>query len=307
MTATTPDPTSAAPGSSTQGATDRGQEPCGAVGFVGLGQIGGPMAGRLVDWEGGFVVCDVRPEATAPLAERGAIVAPDVPALGRACELVSVMVRDDAQVRDVVRGLLEAAAPGTIIAIHSTIRAETAEELAVVAAGQGVHVLDVPVSGGFMGAHDGTLAAIVGGEREAYERAKPVFERWASLVVHMGPVGAGTRTKLARNLMHFAAYTAAGEAQRLAEAAGLDITKLARIVRHSDAVTGGPAAIMVRSTTAPLQPDDGLWDIFHHTRDLGEKDLQLALELADALGVDLPIGKLALRDFGTSLGLPPEA
>jgi 2-hydroxy-3-oxopropionate reductase len=305
MTAPTPDPTSSGPGSSTHGSTDPGQNQWGAVGFVGLGQIGAPMAGRLVDWEGGFVVCDVRPEATEPLADRGAVVAADVPALGSACDVVSVMVRDDAQVREVVDGLLETAAPGTIVAIHSTIRAETAEALAVVAADQGVHVLDVPVSGGFMGAHDGTLAAIVGGEREAYERAKPVFARWASLVVHMGPVGAGTRTKLARNLMHFAAYTAAGEAQRLAEAAGLDLTKLARIVRHSDAVTGGPAAIKVRSTTAPMAPNDGLWDIFHHTRELGEKDLRLALELADALGLDLPIGRLALRDFGTSLGLPP--
>ena len=124
-----------------------------------------------------------------------------------------------------------------------------------------------------MGAHEGTLAAMVGGEREAYERAKPVFARWATLVVHMGPVGAGTRTKLARNLMHFIAYTGAGEAQRLAEAAGLDLRKLARVVRHSDAVTGGPGAIMVRDTTAPMAPDDGLFEIFTHTRELGEKDL----------------------------------
>jgi 3-hydroxyisobutyrate dehydrogenase-like beta-hydroxyacid dehydrogenase len=249
------------------------------------------------------VVFDLRPETTAPLAEQGAIVAEDVAALGAACDVVEVMVLDDAQVRTVVAELLTTAKPGTVVAVHSTIRAETAEELAVTAAEHGVDLLDVPVSGGFMGAHEGTLAAMVGGEREAYERAKPVFACWASLTVHMGPAGAGTRTKLARNLMHFIAYTGAGEAQRLAEAAGLDLGKLARVVRHSDAVTGGPGAIMVRGTTAPMQPDDGLFEIFTHTRGLGEKDLTLALELAEGYGLDLPLAKQALRDFGPSLGL----
>jgi 3-hydroxyisobutyrate dehydrogenase-like beta-hydroxyacid dehydrogenase len=277
------------------------------AGFVGLGQIGGPMAGRLVGRDGGLVVFDLRPEATAPLAEQGATVAADVAALGAACDVIEVMVLDDAQVRTVVTELLTTARPGTVIAIHSTIRPETAEELAVVAAEHRVDVLDVPVSGGFMGAAEGTLAAMVGGERAAYEQAKPVFERWASVVVHMGPVGAGTRTKLARNLMHFVAYTAAGEAQRLAEAAGLDLQKLARVVRHSDSVTGGPGAIMVRSTTAPMAPDDGLFEIFTHTRGLGEKDLALALELADAYDLDLPLAKQALLDFGPSLGLPRDA
>ena len=214
------------------------------------------------------------------------------------------MVLDDAQVRAVVAELLTTARPATVIAVHSTIRPETAEELAETASAQGVDVLDVPVSGGFMGAHEGTLAAMVGGDRTAYERAKPVFACWASLAVHMGPAGAGTRTKLARNLMHFTAFTAAGEAQRLAEAAGLDLRKLARVVRHSDSVTGGPGAIMVRDTTAPLAPDDALHEIFTHTRALGEKDLTLALELAEALGVDLPLARQALEDFGPSLGLP---
>jgi 3-hydroxyisobutyrate dehydrogenase-like beta-hydroxyacid dehydrogenase len=281
--------------------------PVGAVGFVGLGQIGAPMATRLVDWPGGLHVFDLRADAMAPLVEHGATAAATVAELGSTCDLVSVMVLDDDQVRSVVADLLSTAPAGMVIAVHSTIRADTAEDLAEAAAGQGVHVLDVPVSGGFMGAHEGTLAAIVGGDREAYERAKPVFARWASLTVHMGPAGAGTRTKLARNLMHFIAYTGAGEAQRLAEAAGLDLAKLARVVRHSDAVTGGPGAIMVRATSAPMAADDPLREIFTHTRTLGEKDLALALELADSLGVDLPLGRQALADFGPSLGLPRQA
>lgn len=275
------------------------------VGFIGLGQIGAPMAARLVDWPGGLVVFDVRPAAADDLVASGATRAASVAEVGSACDVLSVMVRDDDQVRSVVGDLLTTVRPGTVIAVHSTIRAETAEELAATAASSEVHLLDVPVSGGFMGAHDGTLALMVGGDRGAYEVGRDVFARFATLVVHMGPAGSGTRTKLARNLMHFTAYTAAFEAQRLAEAAGLDLSKLARVVRHSDAVTGGPAAIMVRNRTGPLEPDDGLFEIFCHTRDLGEKDLDLALELADAVGVDLPLARLARRDFAPGLGVPP--
>jgi 3-hydroxyisobutyrate dehydrogenase-like beta-hydroxyacid dehydrogenase len=276
------------------------------VGFIGLGQIGAPMAGRLVDWPDGLVVFDVRPDAAAPLVDKGATLAASVAGVGAAADVISVMVLNDAQVRSVVGDLLTTARSGSIIAVHSTIRAETAEELAVAAAERGVDLLDVPVSGGFVGAHDGTLAAMVGGERAAYERAKDVFARWATVVVHMGPAGAGTRTKLARNLLHFIAFTGASEAQRLAEAAGLDLRKLARVVRHSDAVTGGPGAIMLRDTTALMAEGDEWFDVLSHTRDLGEKDLALALELADQLGVDLPLGRQALADFARGLGMPPE-
>jgi 3-hydroxyisobutyrate dehydrogenase-like beta-hydroxyacid dehydrogenase len=120
----------------------------------------------------------------------------------------------------------------------------------------------------------------------------------------MGQAGAGTQAKLARNLLHFAAFTAAAEAQRLAEAAGLDLRKLARIVRHSDAVTGGAGSIMLRRTTAPLDAGDPLREILEHVRALGEKDLALALELGASLGVDLPMAEYAMANFAAGLGLP---
>ena len=274
------------------------------VGFVGLGQIGAPMAGRLLGWPGGVVVFDVRAEATEALADQGAVVAASVADVGAAATVVSVMVLNDEQVRSVVAELLSTAAPGTVIAVHSTIAAATAEELAATAARSGVQVVDAPVSGGFVGAHEGTLAVMVGGEREAYERVKGPFGHFAELVMHFGPVGAGTRAKLARNLLHFIAFTGAAEAQRLAEAAGLDLRKLAKVVRHSDSVTGGPGAIMLRDTTAPLAPGDDWYEVLSHTRDLGEKDLALALALADELGVDLPLGRLALERFADGIGVP---
>ena len=278
-----------------------------AVGFIGLGQIGSLMAGRLVGYPDGLVVCDLREEAMAPLVERGATAASSPAEVAAACGVVSIMVLDDAQTREVVSGpdgILAAAEPGTVVALHSTIHPETAVELAAAAAEHGVAVVDAPVSGGFMGAAEGTLATMVGGDDDAVERCRPVFEHWAAMVVHLGPVGNGTKAKLARNMMHFVAYTAAGEAMRLAQACGVDLTQLGAIVRHTDSVTGGPGAIMFRGSIDELHPGDDFYDIVVHTRTLGEKDLTLALELAAEVGVDVPLGELALRDFAASLGVP---
>ncbi|MCA2226198.1 NAD(P)-dependent oxidoreductase [Nonomuraea aurantiaca] len=272
-------------------------------GFVGLGQMGAPMAGHLAG--PGLIVYDSRPEVMAPLVAQGARPAADLADVARA-GLISIMVRDDAQVNAVCAALFAAADPGTVIAIHSTIRADTAIGLAAEAGPYGVEVVDAPVSGGFMGAAAGTLAVMVGATETAFEQVKEVFGAWADLVLHMGPVGAGTRAKLARNLLHFVSFAAAAEAQRLAEAAGVPLGRLARIVRHSDAVTGGPGAIMIRRTTTPLAPDDPLYEIMSHVRALGEKDLSLALELAAELGVDTPLARLSAERLATGLGLPQE-
>ncbi len=287
------------------------------VGFIGLGQMGQPMAGRLAGWPGGLIVHDARTEAMAPLAEAGAATTRSVTELAQAAGIISVMVRDDDQVRAVVREAAASLAPASrpsashapasasvIIAIHSTIRPGTAAALARELGHDGVEIVDAPVSGGFMGAQDGRLAVMLGGSRDAYDRCREPFGCWADLIMHMGPVGSGTQAKLARNLLHFVAFTAAAEAQRLAEAAGLDLRKLARIVRHSDAVTGGAGSIMLRPTTAAIQDDDPLRKILEHVRVLGEKDLSLALELGGQLDVDLPMARFALGHFAAGLGLP---
>lgn len=273
------------------------------VGFIGLGNIGAAMATRLLDQP--LWVHDVREDATVPFVDKGA-KAGTLADLARECDVISIVVLTDQQVRSVVTELLEHATPGTVIAIHSTIETETAPELAALAAAKGVHVVDAPVSGGAIGAAEGRLAVMVGGDREAYERAKPVFQSWAALVLHLGPAGAGTQCKLARNLLTFAGFAAAAEANRLAEAAGLDLRKLSAVVRHSDAITGGPSAIMIRPDTGALAADDGLRPIFEHTRTLAEKDLTLALSMGQSLGVDLPFAALAFQTLAAGLGVPHE-
>jgi len=274
-----------------------------ALGFVGLGQIGRPMALRLAAWPGGLTVYDVQPDALPDLEEVGAKAARSVAEVAEHSDLVSVMVRDDAQVRAVLDEVLAVARPGLTVAVHSTVSPKTPATLAELARPAGVRVVDAPVSGGATGAADGSLAIMVGGPEEAFEACRDPFAVMAAKVVHAGPVGAGTRMKLARNLLHFVAFTAASEAQRLAEAADLDLVELGSVVRHTDAVTGGPGAIMHRPTAVPIGPDDGWRPIFEHVRDLGEKDLAAAIELADELGVDTPLARLALDRLGPGLGL----
>jgi 3-hydroxyisobutyrate dehydrogenase-like beta-hydroxyacid dehydrogenase len=273
------------------------------VGFIGLGSMGAPMAGRLIGWPGGVMVYDVRDEATARFAGTGAEVAVGLADIA-AADIVSVAVLDDAQVREVVADLARHAAPGTVIAIHSTIGDSTAAELSDRFAAQRIHIVDAPVSGGAGAAEKGELATMVGAPRDVYERVKPVFKQWASLVIHAGDPGAGTRMKLARNMLTFTAFAAACEAMKLAEAAGLDLQVLGRVVRHTDALTGGPGAIMVRDNTHELEPGHWLHDTFTHTRTLGEKDLSLALALGDAVGVDLPLAQIALGTLAAALGVP---
>ncbi|QVI29068.1 NAD(P)-dependent oxidoreductase [Mycolicibacterium neoaurum] len=273
------------------------------LGYIGLGNQGAPMAKRLADWPDGLIVFDVRTEAMTPLAELGAQLADSVADVAKA-DVISVTVLNDAQVRDVVAELGEHAAPGTVIAIHSTIEPGTAPELAERLAPKGIHVVDAPVSGGAGAADKGELAVMVGASEEAYAAVKPVFKKWASLVVRAGEPGAGTRMKLARNMLTFIGFAASCEAMALAEASGIDLQKLGRVVRHSDAQSGGPGAIILRDDTRPLEPDHWLFDMFTHTRGLGEKDLSLALGLGEAVGVELPLAQVALQNLADGLGVP---
>jgi 3-hydroxyisobutyrate dehydrogenase-like beta-hydroxyacid dehydrogenase len=275
------------------------------VGFVGLGNIGKPMAARLVAWPGGLTVYDVAPDPLAELEKLGARAASSVAELAAECGVVCVMVNTDDQVREVIGQVLGAARPGTVVAVHSTISPDLPPRLEDLAGRHDLLFVDAPVSGGAMGAGDGTLAIMVGGVEAAYEAVQEPFALMGTEVVHCGPAGNGTAAKLARNLLHFVAFTATGEALRLAEAAGVDLVALGRIVRHTDSITGGPGAIMHRDRTAPLAPDDGWTPIFEHVLALGTKDLGHAIELADRLGVEVPMAQYAEAHLAEALGLAP--
>jgi 3-hydroxyisobutyrate dehydrogenase-like beta-hydroxyacid dehydrogenase len=273
------------------------------VGFVGLGNIGKPMATRLLAWPGGLTVYDVAPDPLAELEKLGARAAASVAELAAECGVICVMVNTDDQVREVMGEVLGAARPGTVVAVHSTISPDLPPRLEDLAGRHDLLFVDAPVSGGAMGAADGTLAIMVGGEDKAFAAVRDPLALLATEVVHCGPAGNGTAAKLARNLLHFVAFTATGEALRLAEAAGVDLVALGRIVRHTDSITGGPGAIMHRDTTAPLSPEDGWTSIFEHVLAIGCKDLGHAIELADRLGVEVPMAHFAEEHLAEALGL----
>ncbi len=266
------------------------------VGVIGLGAIGAGVAQNLLAADLSVVVHDVREEATDPYRER-AEVAASAADVARRADIVVVAVVDDAQVFAVLSGPeggLAAARPGTVFVVVSTISPGCVSAIGDEADDAGVAVLDCGVTGGPGAAASGELLCMVGGDPSVIERARPVFDAIGTLTLVMGPFGAGLAAKLARNLVQFGSWLAAYEGQVLAEAAGIDLAKLAQVIRASDIRIGGASTLMFRSTVAPFTEadDKGLVGAMQAAADLAHKDLSAAVALADDLHVDLPLAAM---------------
>jgi len=208
-----------------------------------------------------------------------------------------VAVVNDEQVHAVLSGPdggLAAAGPGTIVIVVSTISAPCVQAVGAEAATLGVAILDCGVTGGPAAAASGDLVCMVGGDPAVIERAAPVFDALSSLTVTMGPFGTGLAAKLARNLITYGSWLAAHEGAQLAEAAGISLPKLAEVVRASDVHIGGASRLLFRTTAAPFTDDDdkGLVGAMQSGASLAHKDLAAALELAEALQVELPLAAM---------------
>jgi 3-hydroxyisobutyrate dehydrogenase len=279
-----------------------------SAGVVGLGEIGGGIAGNLVKAGVALSVCDIREEATDPYRE-GARVAGSPREVAGACEVVFVAVLNDAQVRTVLQGedgVFAGAADGTTVVVVSTITTETVKEMVEAGAALGVSVVDCGVSGGTQGAADGQLVCMVGGSDEEVDRIRPVLNVFSRLVLHMGPPGTGLSAKLARNVVQYGAWLAAQEAQELAEAAGVDLLKLGEAIRESDQVIGGSARLIFRPTAEPwpADADEGLLNFLRDKALMAHKDLNAARALGDELGVVMPVAALTDARCERIFGLP---
>jgi 3-hydroxyisobutyrate dehydrogenase-like beta-hydroxyacid dehydrogenase len=268
----------------------------GTVGVIGLGDIGRGVATNVARAGLGLVVSDVRQEATEAFAGTARIAA--TPAeVAQLSEVVVIAVVNDAQLVDVLtgpNGALSSARPGTSFVVLSTVAAGTVRLMAAKALESGCGVVDCGVSGGPAAASEGQLVAMVGGSEEAVDRVRPVLDAFSSVVVHMGPAGAGLQAKLARNIVQYGSWLAAYEGQRLAEAAGIELSKLALAIRESDALIGGASRLMFRETVEPFGEDahPAIVDAMRAGASLAHKDLRAALELAGELGVELPMAAL---------------
>ena len=274
------------------------------VGVIGLGDIGRGVASAVARAGLELAVCDIRAEATEPFAALGR-VASGPAELAELSDVVIVAVVNDEQVMSV----LSAASlrPGTTVVVLSTISPATVRQVGELAGAAGAAVVACGVSGGPVAAAEGKLVAMVGGADGDIERVLPVLESFSSLVVRMGPLGAGLQAKLARNIVQYGSWLAAYEAQRLAEAAGIKLSRLADAIKASDPMIGGPTRLMFRPTVAPFGPDDdaGIVGAMRNGCALSHKDLRAALELAGELGVDLPLAALADGQMDSVFGFGP--
>jgi 3-hydroxyisobutyrate dehydrogenase-like beta-hydroxyacid dehydrogenase len=260
-----------------------------SIGFIGLGNIGRPMACQLTKLGEELWVYDVAPAAVAELVTRGARAGTRARDVAERCRIIGVCVRDETEVGGVLcgdNGLLAHARPDTVIAVHSTVTQAAILEWAAQARARGIHLLDAPITGGAAGAEAATLTYMVGGTDELVERCRPLFLTSGQKVIHAGPVGSGILLKLCNNLMTYAAFAAADEAARLAVAGGLDRGLLAEVGRSNGVMTPQMEAFL--ANRAQLAAAGKLRQAFAPFAGLARKDLVAALSSARELRVVLP-------------------
>jgi 3-hydroxyisobutyrate dehydrogenase len=212
-------------------------------------------------------------------------------------EVVLVAVLDDRQVRSVLAGdggIASAGLEGRTVVVLSTIDVETIEWAGEFGLEHGFGVVDCGVTGGSRAAAEGTLVAMLGGEKQAVAAALPVVEDFSSEALHVGPLGSGLRLKLARNLVTYGSWMVADEAARLIAASGIDAASLVEVIRASDPMTGGVTGML--DGDRPGRPDPAALAA------IANKDLRAALSLAEQSNVDLPVTRLVTERIGGLVG-----
>lgn len=256
------------------------------LGFIGVGNMGGPMAGHVVAAGHDVGVFDLRAESVDPLAEAGARRADSPADAADGAEAVFLSLPMPSDVDGIVTGpggLFETMSSGTAIIDLSTSSPTLSRELAEKGKELGISFLDAPVSGGVYGARKGTLAVMVGGPEDVFETYKPVLETFGAKVVLCGDVGAGNVVKVVNNMLAFINMMGITEALLLGAKAGVDPV----ILREAVQASSGASFVWDSGTRAILR--DRLAPSFTNT--LASKDIGLAVDLADELDVPVPMGR----------------
>lgn len=263
------------------------------IGFIGLGIMGRPMVRNLMNAGNTVTVYDIVGTAVEEMATEGAIPASSSSEVAEKNSLIITMVPDSADSEAAIlgaNGVLEGAASGSVVIDMSSIAPASSQKIAAGCEAQGVDFLDAPVSGGEPGAISGTLAIMVGGKKNVYDKYLDVFAPMGN-ATFCGDYGAGNTTKLANQIIVAINIAAVGEALVLSKKAGLDPNVV------FEAIRGGLAGSTVLNAKAPMMIEGNFTPGFRIN--LHQKDLNNALQTARELSVPLPFTALAQQIIGS--------
>ena len=265
------------------------------IGFIGLGNMGAPMAANLVKAQHHVTGFDVVAAPKAALAERGGHQAASAIEAAGAGDVVVTMLPAGPQVRQVYLGpdgVIARARPGALLIDCSTIDVETARAVAAAAAEKGLQMLDAPVSGGTIGADAGTLTFMVGGEAAAFARAEPLLRAMGRTIVHAGPSGSGQTAKICNNMILAASMIAVCEGFALAEKLGLPAQTLFDICKTSTSQCWAMTGYCPVPGPVPAAPSNRKYAAGFTAANM-LKDLRLAQQAAGATAAATPLGAAA--------------
>lgn len=274
------------------------------IGFIGLGNMGGPMAANLV--KAGHRVTGYDPvlEAVERFAAAGGLKAAQAADVAAGAEAIVTMLPSGRQVREVYLGpggLIAAAAPGTLLIDSSTIDVDTARAVAAAAEAAGLLMVDAPVSGGVGGATNGTLTFMVGGPDAAFAKAEPLLEAMGKTIVHAGGAGTGQAAKICNNMILGISMIAVSEAFVLAEKLGLDAQKLFDISSKSSGQCWSLTSYCPVPGPVPTSPANRDYAA-GFTAAMMLKDLKLAQDAAASAGATTPLGAAAAQIYNLFCG-----
>ena len=274
------------------------------IGFIGLGNMGGPMVANLIKAGHSVAAFDLSADRLAAAVSAGAEGSADASAAASGAELVITMLpagREAEAVYGGPDGLIAAARPATLLVDCSTIDVATARRLHEEAAGRGLVLLDAPVSGGVAGAAAAALTFMVGGPAEGFARAEPILKAMGKAVIHAGAAGAGQAAKICNNMILGVSMIAVCEAFVLAERLGLAAEKLFEISSKSSGQCWSLTSYCPVPGPVPSAPSNrGYQPGF--TAAMMLKDLRLAQEAAIAGGAATPLGAEAAALYGVFVG-----
>jgi 3-hydroxyisobutyrate dehydrogenase len=265
------------------------------IGFIGLGNMGGPMAANLVKAQHHVTGFDLVAKFVSDLADKGGHAAASAVEAVAAADIIVTMLPAGPQVRAVYLGpdgVIARAKKGALLLDCSTIDVETARAVAAAAQEAGLEMLDAPVSGGTIGAEAATLTFMVGGEDSSFARAKPILEAMGRTIVHAGPSGAGQTAKICNNMMLAVAMIGVCEGFALAEKLGLPAQTLFDICKTSTSQSWAMTGYCPVPGPVPAAPSNrGYAAGFTAANML--KDLRLAQQAAGASSAVTPLGATA--------------